>query len=92
MKGFLKKRLLRLIAYNEIHIFHHFSQTFRKEFAEIRSVLEGPVRCLMMTATCTRQIIHSCQRILNLTPTNVYWGGQKEQEMQNVQFCVNYRM
>ena len=84
IKYLLKKKLLRLVAYDEIHLFNEFDRVFRKEFSSILNVIDTPVRQLLMTATCNKEIQGSIENLLSLSLNTAVWGNNKEQEMRKV--------
>lgn len=51
-------------------------------------MVENLVRQLVMTATCTREILKSCNRLLNTLISHSVWGNNKEQEMRNLSFGI----
>ena len=88
IKDLLKKKLLQLVAYDEIHLFNEFGRVFRKEFSSIPNVIDTPVHQLLMTATCNKEIQGSIENLLSLSVNTAVWGNNKEQEMRKVDIRV----
>ena len=86
----LRKKILRLISYDEIHLFHHYGRSFRSEFANIHEIFPTKERQLLMTATCNNAILNSCELLFNNTISHRVWGNNIDQEMRTVSFEIYY--
>ena len=84
IKYLLKNKLLRLVAYDEIHLFSEFGRIFWKEFSLLPNLIDTPVCQLLMTATCNKEIKVSIKNLLSLSVNYAGWGNNKEQEMRKV--------
>lgn len=64
IKDLLKKKLLHLVAYDEIHLFREFGRSFRKEFRLLQNICLTPVCSLLMTAMCNKTIVISIKKFM----------------------------
>ena len=72
IKGLLQKKLIKLIAYDKMHLFYQFGRSFCKELTELKDVLKGSIPRILMTATCTKRIYKSIVHMLNVKFQNFF--------------------
>jgi hypothetical protein len=100
----LKKRLLRLVCVDEIHLFARFGMYFRSEFLELKDVLFSKlinthvpkfttiIPVLFMTATCSLEIAKQVQLLTGLSfpKENILWAPSTEMARRNVSIALHH--
>ena len=75
----LSTKQLMMVVLDELHLSHHFGRTFRPEFSKLKgalfSKLSSQVQILLLTATCSQQILEASPRLfgIEVTDSNRYW-------------------
>ena len=93
----IRKRLLVLLAIDEIHLFVQFGLYFRSEFLQLRTLLFDRVRLpnhrtripvLFMTATATAPLIRHLQLITGISfgRSNIFWPSPIGMQCRSV--CI----
>jgi len=91
VRNLVSLKLIRLVAFDEIHLFHHFGLSFRNEFNEIKDIIDGnKIPTLLMTATCTETIKKSVATMLQLKITHQFWPSCEGMRHRTVALNVSY--
>ena len=84
--------LLRVIAYDEIHLFEEFGRSFRPEFHKLGMFLKTINReaiCeILMTATCTTKIKTSVESMIGVKVQLTAWADEIEMKFRKVKVSV----
>jgi hypothetical protein len=102
LQSLLLRKLLRLIAVDEMHLFVHFGLSFRKEFRDLDEHLFALVRTsmpnrttvpiLFMTATCSKRIQADMESMtqLKIPSSTIFWPNATGMKHRSVKFTVDY--
>ena len=98
-----KRKLLRLVAVDEIQLFVHYGLSFRHQFAMLSTTLfrdlkvggiKTKIHVLFMTATCTVEMFDQLQTLTGLKfhkdKLNVFWSNFFSMQNRNVYTRVVY--
>ena len=87
--------LPRFLVVNELHLFTHFEKLFQEEFSELNKGLfehvSVRINLLLITATCTVQIIQSFEELIGMTHTEKHWKSALNMGNQSVYIDVYYK-
>ena len=95
---------LSMVCVDELHLFVHFGMTFRDEFKALTPVLfsklkvqgsntRSSILILFMTATCTKSIVDTVEKIVGFMfdkQSKVFWPRPEEMQHRQVLLDVNY--
>ena len=90
----IRKQLIRLVVMDEIHIITAFGSTFRKDFGMLKhtflSKLNKDCPMLFLTATCTADIRHSFEKLMQLHISKWQWPNADEMAHRSVSIHTHY--
>ena len=88
----IRNDFIRLIVIDEIHLATSFGNTFRKEFGNLPDILFKHIKCpmLFLTATCTDNIRHHFQRLMQLDINSLTWPSANEMAHRSVSIDTKY--
>jgi len=94
LKFLLSNAIFKFVVVDEIHLVSSFAQTFRSEFASLKthlfSKLPTGIPKLFLTATCTKSILESLKNIFGTSFNSIHWPSPNEMIHRSVRFELEY--